>query len=325
MVVTHLDALGIRGHRSSGATGTEPRWSCALVNNMPDSAFEETERQFLGLLDAGSGTNALDTGLYVMEGIDRGEQVSKRIDERYAPVSELYRDPPDVLIVTGANPVEKDIRDEPFWSDVVTLLSWASESVQSMLLSCLAAHAALTIFDGLERQHLARKCTGVFSQEVELTDSLAIGVGSSLALPHSRLNTVPTSQIRAAGYDVPLYSDEVGWSVATRVVEQARVVLVQAHPEYGPSTLLREYHRDARRFVLGTRDQQPELPSGCVAPDDWDLLAELHERITTGERDPQLLASFPFDEVGGRAPWSWHEEATQLYANWLSGVPKRSA
>jgi homoserine O-succinyltransferase len=325
MVVTRLDALGIRGPRATGAAGSEPRWSCALVNNMPDSAFEETERQFLGLLDAASGTRALDTRLYVMEEIERGEQVSTAIDERYAPVAELYRDPPDVLIVTGANPVEKEIRDEPFWSDLVTLLSWAAESVPSMLLSCLAAHGALTIFDGLERQRLPRKCTGVFPQQIDPNDSLAIGLGPSLVLPHSRLNTVPIGQIRAAGYEVPLFSDDVGWSVATRTVEQSRLVLVQAHPEYRPGTLLSEYHRDARRYVLGTREEQPELPRDCVAPEDWESLTKLHEQITTGGRDPDVLAEFPFAEVGPRAPWSWHNQATQLYANWLSAVPTRSS
>ena len=37
-----------------GAEGPAP-WRCALVNNMPDAAFGATERQFVGLLDAGSG------------------------------------------------------------------------------------------------------------------------------------------------------------------------------------------------------------------------------------------------------------------------------
>ena len=32
-----------------------PRWRCALVNNMPDAAFNATERQFAGLLEAASG------------------------------------------------------------------------------------------------------------------------------------------------------------------------------------------------------------------------------------------------------------------------------
>jgi homoserine O-succinyltransferase len=291
---------------------------------MPDNAFEETEWQFLDLLDASSGFDELDTRLFVMEGISRGEQTSKRIAELYSPVSELYHDPPDVLIVTGANPVQENIRDEPFWTEMVSLLWWASEHVRSILLSCLAAHSALTIFDGIERRRLTTKCTGVFPQQVA-SNSLTFGVRSPLALPHSRINDVPTQQVQAAGYDVPLSSRDGSWSVATRIVKNATLVLVQAHPEYGPTALLREYHRDARRYVLGTREEPPELPRACVAPEDWRLVAELHDRIITGDRDPTLVASFPFDEVGSRAPWLWHGPAKQLYANWLSGVVQRSS
>jgi homoserine O-succinyltransferase len=324
MVVTHFDSLRARGPRSISPGHAESRWSCAFVNNMPDNAFDETEWQFLNLLDAGSGFDELETRLYVMEGIARGEQTAKRIAALYAPVSELYQDPPDVLIVTGANPVQENLQDEPFWAEIVSLLSWASEHVRSMLLSCLAAHSALSIFDGIERQRLTTKCTGVFPQQVLPSDSLTLGVRSPLALPHSRINTVPTEQVRAAGYDVPLSSKDGSWSVATRMVNSATLVLVQAHPEYGPTTLLREYHRDARRYVLGTREEPPELPRACVASEDWALLAELHTRIITGERDRALVASFPFDEVGSRAPWLWHGSAKQLYANWLSGVAQRN-
>jgi homoserine O-succinyltransferase/O-acetyltransferase len=291
---------------------------------MPDNAFEETERQFLNLLDASSGFDEVETRLYVMDGIARGEQTAKRITELYSPLTELYHDPPDALIVTGANPVQENIRDEPFWVEMVSLLTWSSEHVRSMLLSCLAAHSALTIFDGIERQRLTTKCTGLFPQQVTTTDPLTVGVGSSIVLPHSRINSVPIDQVEAAGYDVPLRSAEVGWSVATRIVKKATVVLVQAHPEYGPSTLLREYQRDARRYVLGTRDEPPELPRGCVAPEDWGLLAELHQRITNDKRQPALLASFPFEELGSRAHWLWHGPATRFYANWLSGIAKRS-
>jgi homoserine O-succinyltransferase len=207
---------------------------------------------------------------------------------------------------------------------MVSLLTWASHNVQPMLLSCLAAHAALLIFDGLERELLDRKCTGVFPQEVEMSDPLTAALGSAFVLPHSRLNTVPIDSVRAAGYDVALSSAEIGWSVASRTVEQAQLVLIQAHPEYAPATLLGEYQRDARRYVLGTRQEKPELPRQCVALADEELLHELHERITTGERDPEVVDGFPFDEVGGRAPWPWRQQSVQLYANWLSGVAQRS-
>ncbi len=233
---------------------------------MPEAAFVETEGQFLGLLDAASGDNVLVSRLYVMEGLPERPAVADRIARRYAPLSAIYQDPPDVLIISGSNPVEKNIRDEPYWDELVTLLTWASGNVTSVLASCLSAHAALLVFDGIERQRLAAKCTGVMAQRWESGRPLTYGLPSDLVLPHSRLNSAPTELLRAARYDVPIGSEDGDWSVATRMVDRCRMVVVQAHPEYGPTSLLREYHRDARRFVLGERDEVPVLPTNCAAP-----------------------------------------------------------
>jgi homoserine O-succinyltransferase len=291
---------------------------------MPEGAFEETERQFLGLLDASSDDEVLVNRLYVMDGVPERVAVAGRIAQRYEPLSALHEDPPDVLIISGSNPVEMDVRDEPYWDEMVTLLTWASGNVPSVLASCLAAHAALLVFDGIERLRLPTKCTGVMAQRWEPGHPLTGGLPSDLVLPHSRWNTVPTEQLANAGYDVPVRSEDGDWSVATRVVDRCTLVLMQAHPEYGSTSLLREYHRDARRYAQGERDDIPVLPRNCVAPDDWALLVALHRRITSGERDPDLVASFPFDEVGARATMPWGSGATRLYANWLAGVPARS-
>ncbi len=51
---------------------------------------------------------------------------------------------------------------------------------------------------------------------------------------------------------------------------------------------------------------------------------ELQRRIASGDRNPDLVTSFPFDEVGARATRPWEQAATTLYANWLAGVPERS-
>jgi homoserine O-succinyltransferase/O-acetyltransferase len=291
---------------------------------MPEAAFEETERQFLGLLDTSSGDEALVTRLYVMEGVAARDAVAERIAERYTPLAAIYEDPPDVLIISGSNPIELDIRDEPYWDELVTLLTWASENVPSVLASCLSAHAALLTFDGIERRRLSAKCTGVMAQRWEPGHPLTSGLPADLVLPHSRLNSTPTDQLLAAGYDVPITSEDGEWSAATRVVDRCRMVLMQSHPEYGPTSLLREYHRDARRYVLGERDQVPVLPRNCVAPEDWNLLVALQRRIAAGERNPALITDFPFDEVGARATKPWATAAIQIYANWLAGVPARS-
>jgi homoserine O-succinyltransferase len=136
---------------------------------------------------------------------------------------------------------------------------------------------------------------------------------------------VPAEAVAAAGYAVALQSEEVGWSVVTKTVGRSEVVLVQAHPEYDPSSLVREYGRDVRRYAGHERDELPCLPRDCVAGPDWDGLRRLHERVVGGERDPALVAGFPFDEVCARAAWPWRGASLRLYANLLSTIPKRSA
>jgi homoserine O-succinyltransferase/O-acetyltransferase len=300
--------------------GGPARWTCALVNNMPDAAFRATERQFVGLLDAGSGSETVDVTRYTMVGVPRGERIQARIAADYRPLEDIFSSPPDLLIVTGSNPIESRIEDEPYWSDLHGLLKWGSENVPAMVLSCLAAHAALAVFDGIERTTLPVKCTGVFPQQADPTHPLAAGFDGPVVLPHSRLNAVPTETVTAAGYAVVLQSEEVGWSVVTKTVGHCEAVLFQAHPEYDPSSLVREYGRDVRRYACRERDELPCLPRECVTGQDWDELCWLHERVLAGEREPALVAAFPFDQIGARAPWRWRGAARGIYANLLATI-----
>jgi homoserine O-succinyltransferase/O-acetyltransferase len=192
--------------------------------------------------------------------------------------------------------------------------------VPVMVLSCLSAHVALGVFDGLERTALPAKCTGVFAQEADPAHPLAAGFRGPVFLPHSRFNAVPAEAVVDAGYAVVLQSEEVGWSVATKTVGRSEVVLVQAHPEYDASSLVREYVRDVRRYVDHERDELPCLPTDCVAGSDWDGLRLLHERVVGGEREPALVAAFPFDEISARAPWRWRGAGLRLFANVLATI-----
>jgi homoserine O-succinyltransferase len=292
---------------------------------MPDGAFDATERQFLGLLEAGSGCETIEVSRHTMDGVPRSEKVRARIAAEYRPVEDITTHPPDLLVVTGSNPLEPRIEDEPYWSDLSGLLQWGSEHVPALLLSCLSAHAALATFDGIDRTTLPAKCTGVFPQQADPDHPLAGGLASPIVLPHSRLNAVAPETVTAAGWSVALQSKEVGWSVITKKVSRSLVVLVQGHPEYDPSSLVREYHRDVRRYADHERDELPCLPLDCVSGPDWSRLQELHHRVVGGQRDPDLVASFPFDEVGARAPWPWRDVALGLYANLLATIPQRSA
>jgi homoserine O-succinyltransferase/O-acetyltransferase len=320
-VALRLSRTGAAGAEDAKRDPTRVRWVCAFVNNMPDSAFAATERQFSDLLTAGAGPETVELRRYTMEGVPRGDRTAPLIAEGYSPLDQLWlHPPPDLVIVTGSEPLAPSIEDEPYWGDLRDLLTWGRANVGSMLLSCLAAHAALLVFDGLTRTRLPAKCTGVFRQDVEAGHRLVSCVRRDAVLPHSRLNTVPLDVVRAAGYSVALSSELTDWAVASKSVDGAEVVVVQGHPEYGPPSLLLEYHRDVRRYVNDERDDLPVLPRHCVSEADWGDLQQLQNRLVQGERDPELLESFPFSEAAGRAHWSWRDTAVRMYTNWMAGV-----
>ena len=70
----------LAGARHPGAARAEAAGPvrCALVNNMPDAAFSATEQQFIGLLDAGSGSGMIAVTRYTMPGVPRGERIRAR-------------------------------------------------------------------------------------------------------------------------------------------------------------------------------------------------------------------------------------------------------
>ena len=74
--------MGVRLAGTPDRSEGPVRWRCALVNNMPDAAFGATERQFIGLLDAGSGCQTVELSRHTMTGVPRGERIRDRIRGR---------------------------------------------------------------------------------------------------------------------------------------------------------------------------------------------------------------------------------------------------
>jgi len=315
-----IEPANERSESPEGAFDRSSDLTCAFVNNMPDGAFDATERQFLGLLEAATSGRVVAVRRFTMEGVPRGEETATRIASDYILFSDLYSDVPDLLIITGSNPIEINIHDEPYWRDLEVVLPWARAHVRSTLLSCLSAHAALVVLDGADRVRLPEKCAGVYAQRVEPSRSLTEGLGNEILLPVSRWNSVPDEALDEAGYDVIVRSDVTGWSAASRMDGGHQTLLIQGHPEYDPSSLIREYRRDAGRYVRGERDEAPPLPYHCVATDDWDRLEEFHNGSVLERRDVAAFDQFPFDELGARAPWPWRELAEKLFANWVANV-----
>jgi homoserine O-succinyltransferase len=294
----------------------------ALVNNMPDSAFVDTENQFRR---AAQGTDGVEVNfeLYTITDIPRSEAIAEVIESRYLGLDQLWTRPPDALIVTGTEPTQVQLHYEPYWPYLARLLEWAAASVPTTLLSCLASHSSTLLFDGIERVPRAIKCSGVFHGEVEDPyDPLAFGLPDRVPFPHSRVNDVPEDALIDAGYRIVVGSGAsgAGWAVAARQQGYGLFVLCQGHPEYGTLSLLREYRRDVRRSLFGRGAvPYPRLPEGYLCPSAVAMLEGFAERAAARNADPrELWSRFPFEEVAASVENTWAAPSARLYANWLS-------
>lgn len=310
-----------RDRRQSGlrARGRRPI-TVALVNNMPDSAFVETEEQFRRV--TACAPNGARLELYAITEIPRSEQVASVIQARYRGLDHLWAHPPDALIVTGTEPRHDRLDCEPYWPQLAQLMEWAANSVPTTLLSCLAAHAFTLLFDGIERVRSDVKCFGVYEGVVaNRRNPLAGRFGKHVLVPHSRLNGVPEAELVRAGYEIVIGSgpSSAGWAVATCRRGDGLFVLCQGHPEYGTLSLLREYRRDVRRSLLDADARPyPPLPEGYLTPETAATLERFQQRAATADADPQnLWDSFPYDEVASSVVNTWAVTSAALYRNWM--------
>jgi homoserine O-succinyltransferase/O-acetyltransferase len=301
------------------------RITVALVNNMPDAAFVDTERQFQRAVSSAPGAEEVEIPLYTMPGIARTDAVAGEIRSRYLGLDDLWDTRPDALIVTGTEPVQSQLQYEPYWPSLSQLLQWAAEEVSTTLLSCLAAHASLLLFDGITREPLPSKCCGVFDGVVETRGPLAVGLPDTVAVPHSRVNDISEAALIQAGYSIVVGRAESlpGWSVACRAQGAGMFVLCQGHPEYSVESLLREYRRDVRRALFGRGAvPYPSMPDGYFTPESSARLADFAARATEeSAADPvALYESFPYEEVRSTLTNRWADSSATFYLNWLASV-----
>lgn len=290
-----------------------------FVNNMPDAAFHATERQFLALLGAGVGTG-LEIERYLLEEVPRSEAMRRELAHSYLPVRELVAEPPDGLIVTGTEPGAAYLRDEPYWPALSGLLAWATRSVPAVMCSCLASHALLEAVHGIERRPLGTKLSGVYPQQLRPGERLTAGL-EEVALPHSRLNDVPAPELTAAGFVVVLEGPGCGWSAAAGERGGRLILLLQGHPEYTRTTLLREYRRDVRRYLAGSLPAHPALPQGYLDDSGRALLERF--RAACDRDRTRGLEAFPFEEAAAHVAADWLEASTRLVRNWLEEAAAR--
>jgi homoserine O-succinyltransferase/O-acetyltransferase len=289
-----------------------------LINNMPDSALEATERQFTALLNSASPDITIRLLLYSLPGIPRNEASADRICDLYSSTETLFDIRLDGLIVTGREPLTPNLRDEPYWESFTNILEWARNNTHSTIWSCLAAHAAVLYQDDIQRIKSEHKHFGIFDCECVMKHPLTAEIPSRFKLPHSRWNGLPENELMDHGYKVLSRTEDAGVDIFAKQYKSL-FVFFQGHPEYESNTLRLEYQRDIGRFLRGEMTTYPRLPHGYFDADSQTRLAELQQKENQGVS--QGLPAEVFETLERATPkFAWNATAARIYKNWIDYI-----
>jgi homoserine O-succinyltransferase len=285
---------------------------------MPDTALHSTEGQFRGLLQAACASQTVRMRLSSFPELSRSREAQEHIDRNYWPLAQLLAQPPDAVIVTGTEPRAPRLNDEPYWQRFEEFLAWAQQHTVASIWSCLAAHGAVLSLDGIERQRLAHKRSGVYQHSILPGHPLLQGVCAPMHMPHSRWNELSAPALQQAGYTLLSWSPATGADAFVRQ-ERSLMLFFQGHPEYEDTTLLKEYRRDVGRYLNGQQAHYPSYPDGYLSAQAMEALAAFREKALA-ERRAGLMESFPFASAAASLTNTWHTSAVALYRNWLSYI-----
>lgn len=291
-----------------------------LLNMMPDAALRATEQQFLRLIGGAGQIVQVHVHPFTVPGIARGPEAAAYIDEHYETFTDLQRDGLDALVVTGANVSSPDLADEPFWEPLCDVAAWARDHVTSVLCSCLATHALVQHFHGLDRRRMLVKRWGVYEHRVvDAGHPLLHNTNTRFDAPHSRWNTLTPAGLREVGIRVLAETADGGFHLGTSA-DGFRFVYFQGHPEYDAISLLKEYDRDLRDYLAGNGGGSPPHPvrylgTTAVGMVNAHLEQALAERAA-GREPPPL----PQAEIAAHVDNTWVDTARSVFANWLGLV-----
>jgi homoserine O-succinyltransferase len=305
------------------ASPTKAPITIGLVNNMSDAALLATERQFMRLVEPATREIDVDVRLFYLPEIARGDAAQMQLSARYASIEALPRAGIDALIVTGCEPVQANLREEPYWPSLVRLIDWAKDNTISTIWSCLAAHAAVLHLDRIKRQKLPRKLAGLYAFERMTDHALLQGITERVHVPHSRLNGLSSRELVKRGYELLTYSDAAGVDAFVKRT-QSLFVFLQGHPEYEPDSLFREYRRDMTRYLTGQQQTCPALPENYFDRDTRLALTTFAEAGQSA-KNAELMERFPAIDAEVLKRTDWQAPATRLFSNWLAYIAEAKA
>jgi homoserine O-succinyltransferase len=292
-----------------------------ILNNMAGSAFKATERQFVTLLDSASEGIPVHVSFYTLPGMSESESGGHHFASHYSSIDSLLNTQLDGLIVTGREPKMPSLRDEPYWCDFTRVLDWARTHTHSAVWSCLAAHAAVLHTDGIDRRKGEEKHFGVFDCALVSDHPLMQGLSSCFQVPHSRWNGLAQEDLTARGYSILSRIADDGIDIFAKQ-EKSLFVFFQGHLEYESDTLMREYRRDAQRYVKGDTAIFPQLPLGYFDRETEVTLTALREKAVSC-RSAHLLSSIATATEATDIRNTWQSSASRIYRNWLECICAR--
>ena len=172
--------------------------------------------------------------------------------------------------------------------------------------------------DGIGRRKSGEKHFGVFECSSIATHTLTAGAPSRFKIPHSRWNGLSEEELAAHGYSVLTRFAEAEVDAFVKEGESL-FVFFQGHPEYESDTLLREYRRDAGRYLRHETDKYPSVPHGYFDPGTESLLGALREKAMSS-RSKEGLANVSAALEKIRVKNTWRETAAHIYRNWLEYI-----
>jgi homoserine O-succinyltransferase len=291
-----------------------------FLNMMPDAALEATERQFIRLVGGCNRIAQFFVYPFSLPGLDRGPAAKGYIDRYYSTFAELQESGLDALIITGANVSNPSLESEAFWEPLMEVIRWAQQNVASTLCSCLATHAVLKHFHGIERQPLPRKRWGVYSHRVAAPQHpLLREINTRFDVPHSRYNDISREALEREGLTVLVDSDEGGVHMAVSP-DQFRIIYFQGHPEYDTNSLLKEYKREVLRHLGGERETPPPVPEHYLSERALGVAESFVDAARQALRENRPVPDDLENELAADLDNTWGDTAKAIVANWLGLV-----
>lgn len=291
-----------------------------LLNMMPDTALEATERQFFRLVGESNQIAQFYVHPFSLQELERSPEGRAHIDRYYKTFDQIRTEGLDALIITGANVTSPELSEQPFWQPLISVIDWAFANVTSTLCSCLATHAVLQFRYQQQRTPLPAKRWGVYSHKVvDPNHPLVAGVNTRFNIPHSRFNEISRRQFEQGRLGILAESEEAGVHLAVSE-DGFRIVFFQGHPEYDAISLLKEYKREVGRFIRGELSEYPPLPEHYFSPRSMAILEEYREWVLAARTSGRESPGFPEDLIVPTLDNTWHDSAEAIINNWIGKV-----